>query len=318
MPEEILDILKKKQGYATAEELCRNGRLSRQVLWKKIHELRVLGYDIASVPHLGYQLLSVPDRLFPSEVGRALGTRVIGRSIRYYDHVSSTMDTALRLARDNAPDGTVVVAEGQSKGRGRFGRSWVSPKYKGIYFSIILKPRTAISQAPAVTLMAAVCVCSALENVCGLDARIKWPNDIFIDERKLGGILTELQAENERIVSIIVGIGLNVNSDKRSPAEGAAVVSEFTRAHVNRASLLRGILEQFDEYYSVFKRNESGSILEAWKRYSLTLGRRVKIDSQKGRLEGVAVDIDADGGLILRLDSGFIEKITAGDVIHCR
>ena len=302
----------------TAEELCLHVHVSRQTVWKHILQLRDLGYDISSVPHLGYQLVSCPDRLYPAEVSAGLHTRTIGKAVHYYDHVASTMDVAMRLAQDKAPEGTVVIAETQTAGRGRLGRSWVSPKYKGLYFSIIVRPDTAIGEVASITLMAAVSVCAAVRRTCGLDAQIKWPNDILLGQRKLGGILTEMNAGVDRVNYCVIGIGINVNSDKKTLVDGAVSLAQGAGSAVNRVELFRELLRQFERYYLKFKKQEVGLILDAWRQFSVTLGARVRIDMHKGRLDGVAVDIDTDGGLMVRRDSGLIEKVFAGDVVHCR
>ncbi|MFA5101199.1 MAG: biotin--[acetyl-CoA-carboxylase] ligase [Candidatus Omnitrophota bacterium] len=316
--EGLLEYLRKKQVYVPAEELCRHAHVSRQTVWKHILQLRSLGYDISSVPHLGYQLVSCPDRLYPAEISAGLHTRTIGKVIHYYDHVASTMDAATQLAQNKAPEGTVVVAEAQTQGRGRLGRSWVSPKYKGLYFSVIVRPDTQVGEIASITLMAAVSVCEAVRRTCGIDARIKWPNDIFLEQKKLGGILTEMNAGLDRVNYCVIGIGINVNGDKKTLVDGAVSLAQHSGSAVNRVELFRELLRQFEHFYIKFKKSEFGSILDAWRQFSVTLGARVRIDMQKGRLDGIAVDIDADGGLLVRRDSGLIEKVFAGDVVHCR
>jgi BirA family transcriptional regulator, biotin operon repressor / biotin---[acetyl-CoA-carboxylase] ligase len=320
--EGLLEYLRKKQVAVTAEELCRHLHVSRQTVWKHILQLRGLGYDISSVPHLGYQLVSGPDRLYPFEVSAGLHTGLIGKVIHYFDTVASTMDTALHLAQNKAVEGTVVIAETQTRGRGRLGRSWVSPKYKGLYFSIILRPDAQVSEVASLPLMAAVSVCEAIRRTGELEARIKWPNDILLDNKKLGGILTEMNAEFDRVIHVIIGIGINVNesagSDKKALADGAISLGLKTGSTVNRASLLKEILRQFERLYALFSSHNIASILDMWRQLSVTLGGRVRIDMRSGSLEGIAVDIDADGGLLIRRDSGIVEKILAGDVVHCR
>mgnify|MGYP001766901813 CR=1 FL=1 len=313
--DDLLEYLRKKQTFVTAEELSRQLRISRASVWKHILHIRGLGYDIQSVPHLGYQLAACPDRMYPAEVSSGLNTRVIGRVLHYFDHVVATMDTAARFAMDKAPDGAVVVAESQTSGRGRLGRAWASPKYKGLYFSIIVRPDTAVSEVASITLMAAVSVCEAVLRSCGCDARIKWPNDILLEQKKLGGILTEMNAGLGRVNYVVIGIGINVNG---APIEGGISLERHTGSVVNRGGLLREILRQFERYYNKFRKNELGYILDAWRQFSVTLGRRVRIDMHTGRLDGIALDIDTDGGLLVRRDSGIIEKVLAGDVVHCR
>lgn len=318
MQEKILEFLKKRQEFFSGEELSHHFKVSRQALWKHIQEFKELGYDIIAVPHLGYKLASSPDRLFPFEINYGLNTKFIAKNIHYFDSVSSTMDIAMQLGMEGAPEGTIVLAETQSRGRGRMGREWVSLKYKGIYLSLLLKPKILPNQSPILTLLSAVSICEAIKEVTDLDAKIKWPNDILMHNRKLGGILTELNAEMDAIRFVVVGIGLNVNNDKKSLISGATSLKEEKGEFINRICLLQDILRKIETNYLLFKEKGPDFITEKWRNYSVTLGRRVKVVLHKHHLEGEAVNIDADGALLLRKDSGFIERVTAGDVVHCR
>lgn len=315
--EKIIEFLKAKTDYASGEEISHRLGISRQALWKHIQDLKSSGYDIQAVPHLGYRLAGVPDRLFPSEVAAGLATEYIGKKIYYFDEVSSTMDNAFRLGTEGAPDGTLVIAEGQSKGRGRLGREWSSPKYKGIYASVILRPKIAPQQAPICTLLAAVSISAAIRSLTRLEVQIKWPNDILLHNKKVGGILTELNAEMDAIRFIVIGMGLNVNNDKKTLVAQAASLKEYTKDAVSRVELLQEIARTLEEGYLVFQKEGGDSILERWRAYNSTLGKRVKVVSHKEHIEAEAVDIDSDGGLIIRKDSGVMQKITAGDIVHC-
>jgi BirA family biotin operon repressor/biotin-[acetyl-CoA-carboxylase] ligase len=316
--EEILYFLKKRLDYVSGEEISRELGISRAAIWKHIQELRNLDYDITAVPHLGYRLLSCPDRLFPWEIRYLLKNKFIARSVHYYENLSSTMDKAMELAVKGEAEGALVIAESQSAGRGRLGRQWSSPKHKGIYLSLILRPKILPSQASIFTLLSVVSICQAIKEIAGLDVKIKWPNDILIDHKKLGGILTELSAEMDLTRFIIVGIGLNVNNDKRTLVQGATSLKEQKGEGIDRSGLLRGILRRLEENYLLFQKQGSKVIIDKWCNYSITLGKRVRIICQKQRLEGEAVDIDSDGGLLVRRDSGLTQKVMAGDVVHCR
>lgn len=318
MQEKILEILKQKPWFISGEELSSYLKISRQALWKHIQELKDSGYNIVAVPHLGYRLISSPDRLFPYEVSQALNTKLIGKKIYYFDTVSSTMDIAFQLGIKGLAEGTLVLAESQTKGRGRLGRSWFSPKYKGIYLSLILRPKILPNQASIFTLLSAVSICEAIREVVNLDAKIKWPNDILIHNKKLGGILTELNAEMDEIYFVIVGMGLNVNNDKKTQVEDATSLKEQKKENINRISLLQEILRKIEANYLLFQKKGSQPIIEKWCSYNITLGKRVKIICQKEHLEGQAMSIDIDGGLLLRNDSGLTQKIMTGDVVHCR
>lgn len=318
LQEKILDFLKKKEAYISGEEISSHLKISRQGLWKHIRDLRDAGYDIVAVPHLGYRLVSSPDRLFPSEVSHGLNTKFTGKKIYYFDTVSSTMDVALQLGIKGAPEGTVVLAESQTKGRGRLGRSWLSPKYKGIYLSLILRPQILPNQTPLLTLMSVVSICEAINEKAGLVPQIKWPNDILIHHKKLGGILTELNAEMDLSRFVVVGIGLNVNNDKKTLVSGATSLKEQKKEEINRLDLLQEILRKIEANYLIFQKEGSKPIIEKWRQYGISLSRRVKVICQKEHIEGMAVDIDTDGGLLIRDDSGLITKVMAGDVVHCR
>lgn len=314
LQERILDFLKKKQEYVSGDQISQRLGISRQALWKHIQDLKEAGYDIVAVPHLGYKLTAAPDRLFVFEINRGLNTKILGKKIFYSDSVTSTMDVAMRLGLEGAGEGTLVVAESQTQGRGRLGRSWFSPKYKGIYFSLILRPRIAPSGASMLTLLCAVSLCEAIKAVTGLEAKIKWPNDILLAHKKLGGILTELSAEMDAVNFVVLGAGLNVNNDKKSLISGATSLKEQKKEEVNRIVLLQEALRAMEANYSIFQKQGSGPVLDKWRAYNMTLGRRVKVFARNEHVAGEAFDIDRDGGLLVRKDSGVIEKVMAGDV----
>jgi BirA family biotin operon repressor/biotin-[acetyl-CoA-carboxylase] ligase len=318
MEEKIIELLKKEQGYLSGEELSRFLGVSRQALWKHIQLLKDLGFDIAAVPHLGYHLISVPDRLYDFQVYQGLKTKDFGKKILYFDSLNSTMDMAAQLALKEAGEGTVVLAETQAKGRGRLGRIWYSPKYKGLYFSLILRPKISLDKASVITLLAGVSICEALKESTALQAQIKWPNDIILRNKKLGGILTEVQAEVDEVNFVVVGVGLNINNDKKYLISGATSLKQEKGGELSRLSILQNILYRLEANYSVFKNKGAQAVIEKWRQLSLTLGKRVKVYSHKEHIEGEVIDIDADGGLLVRRDSGLTQKVTAGDVVHCR
>ncbi|MBI4982436.1 MAG: biotin--[acetyl-CoA-carboxylase] ligase [Candidatus Omnitrophica bacterium] len=318
MQKKILEYLRKEQEYVSGDQLSHKLGMTRQALWKHIQELRDSGYEIVAVPHLGYRLESAPDRLFAAEIISGLKTKFIGRKIYYYDTISSTMDVAVELGMKSAVDGALIVAEAQTKGRGRLGRIWFSPKYKGIYLSIILRPKILPNQASLLTLLAAVSVCEAVKDVCNLELQIKWPNDLLIKNKKIGGILTELNAEIDKVNFIVIGLGLNVNNDLKSLISQATSLKEENKEAVSRIKLLQEILLRTEDNYLLLQNQGQRIFLEKWRQYSVTLGKRVKVYCQKKHIEGDAVDIDSDGGLLVRRDTGVIEKVLSGDVVHCR
>jgi len=318
MQDKILDFLRKRQDYVSGDMLSHRLGITRQALWKHIQTLKDSGYDIQAVPHLGYRLISSPDRLFSSEIASYLNTKFIAKKIYYFDTLPSTMDIAMQLGMKGTPEGTIVLAEAQTKGRGRLGRNWLSPKYKGIYLSLILRPKILPNQTPILTLLVAVSICEAVKEKVGIDAQIKWPNDIFIRNKKLGGILTELNAEMDVVRFVVIGVGLNVNNDKKTLVSGATSLKEHKKEAVNRIELLQEMLRRIEANYMLFQEEGSKPVIERWRQYNVTLGKRVKIISHKEHMEGEALDIDSDGGLLLRSDAGLMQKVMAGDIMHCR
>lgn len=318
MEEKIIELLKDRQGYLSGEELSNTLKVSRQALWKHINFLRELGYDIAAVPHLGYRLVSVPDRLYDFQVYSGLKTKSFGKKLLYFDSLGSTMDMATQLALKGVKEGTVVLAETQTKGRGRLGRAWHSPKYKGLYFSLILRPKISLDRASIITLLAGVSICEAIKEVLGLELQIKWPNDILMHNKKLGGILTEVKAEVDEVNFIIIGVGLNINNDSKSLISGSISLKEIKDGELSRLNILQEILYRLELNYQILEKKGAKPIIDKWRQFAITLGRRVKVYSHKEHLEGEAFDIDVDGGLLLRNDSGITHKVLSGDIIHCR
>ena len=318
MKEKILDYLNKEQDYISGDQISKHLGISRQGLWKHIQELKDSGYEIVAVPHLGYHLESCPDRLFPFEISRGLNTKFIGKKIHYFDYLGSTMNLAMQLGMQLSPGGTLVLAESQTKGRGRLGRSWFSPKYKGIYLSLILRPKILPIDSPILTLLAAVSICQTVKKVLYLDVQIKWPNDVFINNKKFAGILTEMNAEVDKVNFVVIGMGLNVNNDKKSLITQATSLKEHYGKIVNRVLLLQELLREIENNYSLFIDQGAKVIIDKWRHFSFTLGRRVKVYCQNKHIEGCAVDIDKDGSLLIRKDSGLIQKVSSGELVFCR
>jgi len=318
MQERIIQFLKESDGYISGEEISVRLKISRAAIWKHMQELRALGYEIAAVPHLGYQLVTSPDKLLGYEIQSALGTKTIGKKVIVLESVSSTMDEAFRLGMENSPEGTVVCAESQTKGRGRLGRVWTSPKAKGLYFSFILRPNLPLHQLAQLTLMSAVALAEAIENISTLKPQIKWPNDILIENHKLAGILTELRAESDQVKFIVVGIGLNVNASVNQLVPGATSLKIAAGNSFNRNEVFQAVLRSLDKWYAKILKQEFKQVMTEWKQRSATLNKRVRITDPASTIEGHAIDLDEDGALLIRKDNGLIVKKSAGDVFLLR
>ncbi|MBN2119671.1 MAG: biotin--[acetyl-CoA-carboxylase] ligase [Candidatus Omnitrophica bacterium] len=312
---EILNFLKDKENYSSGEDIAHKLALSRQALWKHMQELRHLGYDIVAVPHLGYRLLKIPDKLYPWEIKYRLNTKFLGKHIHYFEKISSTMDVAWDLGKEKTSEGTLVCAEHQTKGRGRLRRHWVSPKSKGLYFSLILRPDVLPSKIPCITLLSSVAVSLAIKKMVDISLSIKWPNDILIDNAKLAGILTELSAEQDKINFVVVGIGVNVNNTRTDLPKGAVSLYSSFGKKFDRIGLLRIILEEFEKVYLDFKANGPAFIIDQWRKLSYIWGSRVKVTLSSGKIEGEALDLDSDGALLVRTSSGVVTKVVAGDIV---
>jgi len=291
--------------------------ITRAAIWKAIEILRADGYDIESVKAKGYRLVGVPDILGEREILPGLRTTVLGKRIIRLSEVDSTNTYASKLAVDGEPEGTVVIAEHQTAGRGRLGRKWVSPPGLNIYASIILRPKVPPRDAPLITFVAAVALARTVRELYKLDAGIKWPNDLLINGRKSAGILTEMSAEPELVRHIILGFGINVNMSRDDfPEEikdlSTSVMLELGRK-VNRAELMRRFLEEIEKSYLMMIDGKRAEILNEWRSLSVTLGHNVRVTSLAWEKAGFASDIDPEGGLILEVD-GRYETVTSGDV----
>jgi len=313
---EILERLRQGESIS-GEELGRSIGISRTAVWKHINELKSEGYEIDSVPSKGYCFISAPDALLPAEIRTGLKTQLIGRDIAYQRETPSTQEIAKALASQGVSEGTIVVAETQSKGRGRVGRQWSSPR-GGVYFSIILRPDMKPSEALRLPLVAGVAVAQAMKQETKLEPRLKWPNDIMLGSKKIGGILTEMNAEMDRLDWVIIGVGLNVNTSHKSfPAdveETATSLMEVCGRIIPRVTLLQDILFEFESLYEELTRSGFEPVRDKWKTLSNTIGEKVVVSLPNGQIKGTAVDIDADGALILQKDDGSFEKIIAGVV----
>lgn len=246
------------------------------------------------------------------------GTR-LGAKLLMLDVLESTNQSIRELALDGEHEGTVVVAEEQRAGRGRLGRGWSSPR-GGLWFSVLLRPPVALSEAPKLPLMAGVAVARALKKHVGLDARLKWPNDVLVQGKKLCGILMESRSDG-RLEYVILGIGINANfliSALPEPLRRTAItVREVLRRPVDRLALMRAILNELDAGYSAFCANDTGAIVAQWKELSETLGRKVRVETATGIVEGVAGDIDDRGALVVRTPDGPV-TVDSGDCVHLR
>lgn len=320
MRKTIVEMLKRAgDNFVSGESIAGELKISRTAVWKHIQKLRDNGYEILSRERCGYKLKDAPDLLLPSEIQIGLDTQIVGAEMHYQPSVDSTNHIAKALAYHGASDGTIVVAEEQTGGRGRRERSFYSPRGKGIWFSVVLRPKILPKDAPQLTLMVAVAVAEAL-NRFNLKLGIKWPNDLLFDGRKIVGILTEMTGEIGRITYVVVGVGINVNIARDEFPEElqavAASLSEMSGEELSRVKIFRAVLEELDKLYREVNENGFGEILNRWRRYNVTLGKKVRvIAAVEGgeNFDGMAVDLNGDGALVVETVDGK-RTVYAGDV----
>ncbi|WP_018133278.1 biotin--[acetyl-CoA-carboxylase] ligase [Effusibacillus pohliae] len=319
MKEQILKLLRDNQDrYISGEEICQHFNVSRTAIWKHVKDLQEAGYEIDAVRNKGYRLLSIPDVVLAAEIRAGLQTKRMGQHVVDLQTIDSTNVLAAKLAEAGEPEGTLVIADRQTGGKGRRGKPWFSPPGTGIWMSLILRPKLPMAHAPQLTLVAAVAVSQALTEATGRKAGIKWPNDIFFDDRKCCGILTEMNMESEEINHVILGIGINVNQTESDfPDELRSIATSLrivTGNHMRRAPLVQRILERFEGLYDQYVEHGTfAPIREQWKRQSITLGRYVSAHTPRGILTGLAVDIDEMGALILQNQDG-LQKVYSADI----
>ena len=321
--EKILAKLRNNPDHVSGEELCKIADISRAAIWKHVEALRDEGYSIEASPHLGYRLLGIPDRLIPAEIKWKLKTKLLGKEIISYKKVDSTNTIAYGLAEGGLKEGSVILAEEQAKGKGRHGRTWLSPPNGGIYFSIILRPQITPKEISKITLLAAVATAKAIREATGLLTMIKWPNDILVNHRKVCGILTEMKAEQDGVDFIVIGIGINVNTPAKELPKGASSLTEelYYRSkdeYLSRIELVKKLIEKLEEYYFLLKRDGFKPIIDEWKHLTATLGSRVKVTLQNRTFERPVHNIDPDGALVVRRDEGTLERVSSGDVTVMR
>ena len=314
---QVLACLRQADGYLSGEKLCGQLGVSRTAVWKHIKQLREHGYTIDSAPNRGYHLDGAPNAPLPFEVNPLLTTKRVGRTFHYLAETDSTNRVASRLASEGTPEGTVVVADTQSAGRGRMQRVWFSPPGQNLYLSIVLRPQVLPLQVPQISLVIGISLCRTIAWMFpALQPRAKWPNDIFLGGRKLAGILCSMVAEMERVQHIVVGIGINVNV-VAFPAELEATATSLRLAggeEVSRPELLAMLLGDVEEAYGQWLEQGLSSFLDEWNTYSLLTGRTVMVETLGQEVRGLVTGVSQTGTLILKLPDGTTREIVGGDV----
>jgi len=315
----ILRLFRTEEGYISGEHLSRELGVSRSAVWKHMSALRKDGYCIEAIPSRGYRLLSSPDIINPYEVRVQLENSRVGGRLEFLKLTASTNTDAFRLAEEGAVEGTVVLADAQTGGKGRRGRVWSSPAGVNLYCSVVLRPSIMPHEAPQLTFLSAVAAARAIEQTTQLIPEIKWPNDLLVSGKKVAGLLNEMSAETDGINFVILGIGVNLNmtadqfpDDLRHPATSLLLESGV---RVDRSRFAGTMLKELDRLYADFLAHGFGPVREEWQRRCNASGRQVLVnDSGTECTGGRFIGIDSDGAMLLRTADDKLHRITCGDV----
>ncbi|WP_019156010.1 biotin--[acetyl-CoA-carboxylase] ligase [Robertmurraya massiliosenegalensis] len=315
----LLDAFTEHEGeFLSGQYLADLMGCSRTAVWKHIEDLRHEGFELEAVRRKGYRIIQKPDHVSANEIRLGLKTAIIGQQIHYKESVDSTQKVAHRLSMENVKEGTVVIADEQIGGKGRMDRPWHSPKSTGIWMSVILRPNIPLPMAPQLTLLTAVAVVQAIVENTGLEPHIKWPNDILLHGKKVTGILTELQAEADRIHSVIIGIGINVNQTKADfPEELQSIATSLSvekREAINRASLIQEIFLKLEKLYLIYLEKGFKPIKLLWESYAISIGKNITARTLTGNITGKALGITDDGVLQIEDEKGVIHHIYSADI----
>lgn len=317
MKSKILNRLRNGEDYVSGQELCREFGVSRTAVWKVIHQLKEEGYEIEAVQNKGYRLLGSPDVISAEEVKSRMDTVWAGSSVRYFETLDSTNIAAKRMAEEGAPNGTLVIADKQTAGRGRRGRLWETPKGKTIAMTLLMRPKLRPEKASMLTLVMGMAVTQALNELFHLDCKIKWPNDVVWEGKKVCGILTEISAEIHVIHYLVIGCGINANMTEfpEELKDRAVSLRMITGQEVNRAEIIRCCMRYVEMYYEIFQRTEDMScLLETYNQMLVNRGREVRVLEPAQEYSGISEGINEAGELLVRLPDGSVSRVYAGEV----
>ncbi len=303
MKEEILRLLRSADGYISGQELCNRFGVSRTAVWKAINQLKEAGYEIEAQQNKGYRLMAAPDLMTEAEIKSLMHTDWVAKEVLYFDTIDSTNTKAQELAEKGYQSGTLVVADKQESGKGRRGRSWVSPSGTGIFMTLMIKPDINPNNASMLTLVAALAVAKAITSVTGEEALIKWPNDIVVNGKKVCGILTEMNAQFDYINHIVVGIGINVHNES-FPEEisqmASSLMIEAGGKRFHRAQIIAETMSYFEQYYDTFlKTQDLSALVREYDELLVNRNKSVRVLDPKEPFDGKAMGITPKGELIV-------------------
>lgn len=319
MKQEVLTILKQNKGdFISGQAISEQLDVTRAAIWKCIKQLRQDGYEIESVSNHGYKLVALADNLTHEEVKNELKTELFGSKIVHFAAIDSTNNWAKKLAEQGEPEGTVVVAEMQDGGRGCAGNQWLCQSHLGIWMSVILRPQLDMPSVPLITQMACAAAGQALETAVR-GVQIRWPHDLLVNGKKVGGVLTESSGEIDRVQYVVVGIGVNINQTAEDfppdLVDKATSLKLETGREQSRKAVFCAILEGLERAYLSLKNGESSGPLQYCKEHSATIGHPIVLLKEGMEQPGLALDLDARGGLVVQLETGEVQQILSGNAL---
>ncbi len=317
MKSEILLLLRERGDYVSGQELCERFKVSRTAVWKAVGQLKKEGYRIEAVQNRGYLLIPERELFGQHELESRMNTEWAGHPVRFYDTLESTNLQAKLDAEKGAEEGTLIVADMQTAGRGRRGRTWNSPAGTNVYFTLILRPRFSVELAYMVTVVMGLAVAEAIREICGVEAGIKWPNDIVADGKKICGMLAEMSVEREYIHYVVMGVGINVGKQEFPEEISGTATSlwELCGDNVSRAGLVCGVMRKFESYYGSFlQAGDLSGLVERYDSLLVNLNREVRVLDPKGEFAGTARGVNRKGELLVETEDGRVTAVCAGEV----
>jgi len=307
--------------YLSGQDLSDVLKISRVAVWKHIKKIQTLGYKIETKQKLGYRLVNDTEKLLPWEITRDLKTEVIGKRIYYFEEIDSTQNFAQQIASDKKENGTIIIAEKQTTGRGRLNRKWTSPK-GGMWFSLIIHPKFDVSSSTLIPILSAVALSKSIKTVLGIKTEVKWPNDITMNGKKVAGMLVDASFQANNIDYLILGIGINFDIDAKKLEKRLSKTPNFYGVNSLRRKddktppkvLLKEFLLQFEKNLSQLDNGKKSKIVKEWTKRAVGIGKRITINTSNGKISGISQGIDNDGALKVKTSKG-IKKIFAGDII---
>nr|AIF02952.1 biotin--acetyl-CoA-carboxylase ligase (birA) [uncultured marine thaumarchaeote KM3_15_F02] len=307
--------------YLSGQDLSDVLKISRVAVWKHIKKIQTLGYKIESKQKLGYRLIDDTEKLLPWEITRDLKTKLIGKRVYYFEEIDSTQNFAQNIAADKKENGTIIIAEKQTSGRGRLDRKWTSPK-GGIWFSLIIHPKFDVSSSTLIPILSAVALSKSIKSVLGIETEVKWPNDITMNGKKVAGVLVDASFQTNSIDYLILGIGINFDIDAKKLEKRLTKTPNFygidsLRGKENKTppkTLLKEFLLQFEKNLFQLDKGEKSKIIKEWTKRAAGIGKKITINTSNGKISGISQGIDNDGALKIKTRNE-TKKIYVGDVV---